>query len=56
MRKIENHSDLTFWIKLRRRLARLFLSQGSCSGSCSDCAVCPIIDKERYTFEIKKRE
>jgi hypothetical protein len=55
MSKEENQIDMNFWTKIKRRLARFFLSQGSCSGSCNDCAVCPIIDKEKYTFEIKKR-
>ena len=56
MTKKQDQTELSFWSKTRRRFARFFLSQGRCSGSCNDCAVCPIIDKEKYTFEIKKRE
>ncbi len=52
----ENTTEISFWMKARRRLAKIFLSQGSCSSSCSNCAVCHIIDKEKYSFEIKKRE
>jgi len=51
----QNVVKVSFWIKFRRRLTRFFLSQGSCSGSCDDCVACPWIDKEKYSFEIKKR-
>lgn len=51
----EPTEELSFWVKLRRRFARFFLSQGSCSDSCNSCSKCPWIDKGKYTFEIKKR-
>ncbi len=47
---------VSFWLRLRRRVVRFFLPQGSCTGSCNDCAACPWIDREKYSFEIKKRE
>ncbi len=46
---------LSFWVRFRRRFVRLFLSQGNCSESCDECSKCPWIDKEKYSFEIKKR-
>jgi len=52
----QNVVNVSFWIKFRRRFTRFFLSQGSCSGSCDDCVACPWIDKEKYSFEIKKRD
>ncbi|MCG3260602.1 MAG: hypothetical protein H7644_12695 [Candidatus Heimdallarchaeota archaeon] len=47
---------ISFWLRLRRRVVRFFLPRGSCTGSCNDCVACPWIDKEKYSFEIKKRE
>jgi len=57
MNSCEDPTDeLSFWIRFRRRFARFFLSQGSCSDSCDSCSKCPWVDKEKYSFEIKKRE
>ena len=47
--------NLTFFTKLRRKLVKFFLSQGRCNGSCDNCSVCPWIDKEKYSFEIRKK-
>jgi len=52
----QDTSKQTFWSKARKRFVRFFLYQGSCDSSCSDCAVCPWIDKEKYSFEIKRKE
>lgn len=52
----QNVVNVSFWIKFRRRLTRLLWSRGSCSGSCNDCVTCPWIDKDKYSFEIKKRD
>ena len=47
---------LSLWIRIRRRLVRYFLAHGTCNGSCDECSKCPWIDKEKYTFEIRKKK
>ena len=54
MKQEPNKQNL--WIKIKRKLVRVFLSEGSCSSSCSSCIACPWIDKEKYSFEIKRKE
>ena len=43
------------WIRIRRKFVRIFLTQGNCDSSCSSCAVCPWLDKEKYSFDIKRK-
>ena len=53
--KEKEENPISFFTKIRRKIARFFLSQGSCTDDCEDCSFCPWIDKEKYSFEIKKR-
>ncbi|MCG3227403.1 MAG: hypothetical protein H7645_10835 [Candidatus Heimdallarchaeota archaeon] len=46
---------LSFLKKTRRLLVKYFLSRNQCHGECSDCDACPWIDKEKYSFEIKRK-
>jgi len=56
MNSCEDTTDgLSLWIRFRRRFVRLFFTQGNCSGSCDSCEKCPWIDKEKYSFEIKRK-
>ncbi len=47
--------QLSFWKKARRWLVKYFLSKNQCHGQCSDCDACPWIDKDKYSFEIKRK-
>jgi hypothetical protein len=47
--------SLKFWTKFRRWFAKTFHSSGHCHGSCYDCDFCPWIDKEKYSFEIRRK-
>jgi hypothetical protein len=49
------NEELSFWQKLRRWLVRFFLSGNQCNEHCSDCITCPWIDKEKYSFDIKRK-
>jgi hypothetical protein len=47
--------ELSLWTRVRRLLVRIFLARNNCNGQCTDCANCPWLDKEKYTFEIKRK-
>ncbi|MCG3220535.1 MAG: hypothetical protein H7641_04060 [Candidatus Heimdallarchaeota archaeon] len=47
--------QLSFWTKVRRWLVKYFLSRNKCHGQCLECDTCPWIDKEKYSFEIKRK-
>lgn len=42
--------------RIKRWFVRFFLSKGDCENSCSKCNLCPWLDKEKYTFEIKRKD
>ena len=49
-------NELSLWIKVRRWIVKVFLARNNCSGDCSDCSNCPWLDREKYSFEIRRKE
>ncbi len=56
MKDNETKTKIKFWVRLKRWFVRFFLSGGSCGDSCSNCSLCPWLDKEKYSFEIKRKK
>jgi hypothetical protein len=55
MEKEETKKEIKLWELIKRWFIRFFLSSGNCGDSCSDCSMCPWLDKEKYSFEIKRK-
>lgn len=51
----EAKEEINLFVLLKRWFVKFFLSGGSCGSSCSNCALCPWLDKEKYSFEIKRK-
>ncbi|MFW9852719.1 MAG: hypothetical protein ACFFDS_07250 [Candidatus Thorarchaeota archaeon] len=55
MKKNETKKEIKSLKLWKRWLVKFFLSAGSCGNDCSECSFCPWLDKEKYSFEIKRK-